>query len=109
MANAVRAVARHAHDPCERHWDALLQTLAYLNATRDLGITFRKGKKVSLSVYAYADYARKEADRRSIFGADVILGGASVYAIGRTQYCVNLSTTETEYVAMGEGSKKGCL
>ena len=106
MANAVRAAVRHAHDSCERHWKALLQILAYLNSTRDLGITFRKEEKLSLSVFADADYARKEADRRSISGVAAILGGAAVYATSRTQHCVALSTTEAEYVAIAEGAKK---
>ena len=107
VANAVRCVARHAHDPCERHWKAVLQILAYLNATRDLEITFRKREKFSLSVYADADYAGKEADRRSISGVPVMLGGAAVYATSRTQHCVTLSTIEAEYVAITEGAKEG--
>ena len=85
----------------------MLQILVYLNATRDLGITFRKEEKILLSVYVDADYARKEADRRSISGVAVMLGGAAVYATSRTQHCVTLSTTEAEYVAMAEGTKEG--
>ena len=84
VTNAFRPVACHAHDPCERHWKALLQILAYLNATRDLGMTFRREEELSLSVYADADYARKEADRRSISGVAVMLGGTAVYATSRT-------------------------
>ena len=109
VANAVRCVARHAHDPCERHWKAVLQILAYLNATRDFEITFRKREKFSLSVYADADYAGKEADRRSISGVPVMLGGAAVYATTCTQHCVTLSATEVEYVAIAEGAKRACL
>ena len=90
-----------------RHWKALLQILAYLNATRDLGITFQKEEKLSLSVYADTDYTRKETDRRSISSVAVMLGSAAVYATSRTQHCVALSTTEAEYVAMAEGVKKG--
>ena len=52
-----------------------------------------------------ADYARKEADRRSISGVAVMLGGFAVYATSRTQHCATLSTTEAEYVAMAEGAK----
>ena len=70
-------------------------------------MTFRKGGKLSLLVYADADHARKEADRRSISGVAVMLGGAAVYATSRTQRCVPLSTTEAEYVAVAEGAKEG--
>ena len=57
IANAARAVARHSHNPCERHWKAAIKILAYLNSTRDLGITYNKGEELSLSVYKDADYA----------------------------------------------------
>ena len=33
-------------------------------------------------------------------------GGAAVWSTSRTQYCVTLSTTEAEYVAMAEGEKE---
>ena len=33
IANAARAVARHSHNPCERHWKAAVKILAYLNST----------------------------------------------------------------------------
>ena len=92
-----------------RHWKALLQILAYLNATRDLGITFQKEEKLSLSVYADTDYTRKETDRRSISSVAVMLGSAAVYATSRTQHCVTLSITEAEYVAMVEWVKEGLL
>ena len=96
IANAARAVARHSHNPCERHWKAAVKILAYLNSTRDLGITYKKGEELTLSVYTDADYASKETGRRSISGVAVMLGNAAVYATSRTQHCVTLSTTEAE-------------
>ena len=99
IANAARAVARYSHNPCERHWKAAVKILASLNSTRDLGITYKKGEELTLSVYTDADYASKETDRRSISGVAVMLGNAAVYA--------TLSTTEAEYVALVEGAKEG--
>ena len=40
IANAVRAVARQAHDPAERHWRGIRKIIAYLNKTKDLGFVF---------------------------------------------------------------------
>ena len=68
IANAARAVARHSHSPCERHWKAAVKILAYLNSTRNLGITYKKTEELSLSVYKDADYDSKEIGRRSISG-----------------------------------------
>ena len=107
IANAARAVARHSHNPCERHWKAAMKAFANLNSTRNQGITYTKGEELSLSVYTDADYAIKETDRRSISGVGVMLGNTAVYATSRKQHCVALPTTEAEYVALPEGAKEG--
>ena len=75
---------------------------AYLNSTRDLGITYNKKGEEELSspsVYTCddADYASREPDRRSIPDVAVMLGNAALYATSRTQHCVTLTTTEAEY------------
>ena len=49
--NAARAGARHSHNPCERHCKAAVNILAYLNSTRVLGITYKKGEDITLFVY----------------------------------------------------------
>ena len=94
IAYAARAVAHHSHYPCERYWVAVEKTLAYLSATRDLGITYERGNRVSLTVFAYADYASKVTGRHSISGVAVMLGGATVCVIGSTQHYVVLPTTK---------------
>ena len=105
IANAVRAVARQAHDPAERHWRAVCKIISYLNGTKKLRLVFSKGGDLKLSVYVDADYADKANDRRSVSGVAVMLGGTSVIASSTTQHCVTLSTSETEYVAMTQGAK----
>ena len=107
IANAARAVARHSHNPCERHWKAVIKIPTYVNLTRDLSIMYTKGEELLLSVDTDADCASKETDRRSILGAAVMLGNAAMYATSRTQDCETLSTTKAEYVALAEGGKEG--
>ena len=80
IANAVRAVARQAHDPAERHWRAVRKIIAYLNKTKDLGLVFVKDGDRKLSVYVDADYANKDNDRRSVSGVAVMVGGTVVNA-----------------------------
>ncbi|CAN0389008.1 unnamed protein product, partial [Ascophyllum nodosum] len=53
IANASQPVARHSHIP----WVAVEKTLAYLNATRHLGIMHVRGSSLSLIDFADADYA----------------------------------------------------
>ena len=106
IANAVRAVARQAHDPAEGHWRAACKIISYLNVTNKLGLlVFSKEGGLKFSVYVDADYADKANDRRSVSGVAVILGGTSVIASSTTQHCVTLSTSETEHVAMAQGAK----
>ena len=105
IANAVRAVARQAHDPAERHWRAVRKIIAYLNKTKDLGLVFVKDGDRKLSEYVDADYANKDNDRRSVSGVAVMVGGTVVNASSTTQHCVTLSTSEAEYVAMAQGAK----
>ena len=40
---AVRVVARYAHTPAAQHWKAVRKIIAYLKATKDVGVMFRRG------------------------------------------------------------------
>ena len=85
IVDAARAVAHRSHNPREGHWVAVEKTLAYPNATRDLGIMYESmGSRLSLTNFADADYARKATVRRSLSGVAMVLRGATVCAINRT-------------------------
>ena len=106
IANAVREVARHAHDPARGHWNAVQRILKFLKYTRTLGLTFEKGKRLDLVAYSDSDYARDEKDRPSVSGAAIMCSGACVSWFSRMQRCVTTSSTEAEYVAMGDCVKE---
>ena len=57
ILNSVRAVARHSHNLTDRHWKAVLKTMAYLHWTRGMGLTFVRGSGMYLTAYSAADYA----------------------------------------------------
>ena len=101
IANAVRAIARQAHDPAERHWRAVRKIIAYLNKTKDLELVFVEHGDQNLSLYVDADYANRDNDKRSVSRVAVVVGGTVVNASNTSQHCVTLSTSsEAEYVAM---------
>ena len=56
-------------------------------------------------MYADADYANKDNDRRSVSGIAVTLGGTVVSHASKTQRVVSLSTSEAEHIAAGDGVK----
>ena len=94
IASAGRAVTRHAHNPAARHWKAVRKVIAYLKATKDLGVVFRRGGNLKLPLFADADYADKWDDKRSVSGVAVMHGNTAVSATSTTQHCVTLSTSE---------------
>ena len=96
IIGATRAVAHHSHNSCERHWLTVEKIFAYIDATRDLGITYERGSCLSLTAFTDADHASKATNRRAISGVAIMLGGTTVCAISRTQHYVTLSTTEAE-------------
>ena len=108
IANAVRAVARYCTTPRALHWKASLGILEYINGTSEYGITFQRGtlSGISLEVFSDADYASNATDRWSVSGGLVMCGGASVCWFSRTQECVTLSTSEAQYVALGDAVKE---
>ena len=103
--NAVRAVLRHAHNPVERHWKAVRKIIAYLIATKDLGVVFRRGGDLKLSLFADGDCADKCNDRQSVSGLAVMLVNTAVSVSSTTQHCVTLSTSEAENDEMTHGGK----
>ena len=78
ITNVVRVVARYAHEPTERLWQAVIKILLYPNGTKRLGITYVRGSGLSLNVYTDADYANKDDDRHLVSGIAVPLGGTVV-------------------------------
>ena len=104
MANAVRVVARHSHNPGEERWNAVLKILSYLRGTKGRGPTFTRSHGLGVSVYVEADYAKKANDRRSVSEAAVMCGSVCV-CWSTTQRCVTSSTPEGECVACGNGIK----
>ena len=76
--NALRACARHSHNPSPRHWKALLQIAAYVNSTKEIGLKFVRGSGLKVTLFADADYAAPSNDRRSVSGVAVMLGDTTV-------------------------------
>ncbi|CAB1116924.1 unnamed protein product [Ectocarpus sp. CCAP 1310/34] len=85
-----------------------MDILGYARRTSHFGLSFQRVtvKGLSLQGYADADFASKAADRRSVSGGIVTCGGGAVSWFSRTQKCVTLSTTEAEYVALGDVVKE---
>ena len=78
--------------------------IAYLEATKDLTLVFRRGGSLTLSLFADANYADICNDRRPVLSVTVMLGSTAVSASRKTQHCVTLSMSEAEYVTRAYGA-----
>ena len=108
ISNAVQSVARYCSASKVIHWKSALGIYAYINGSCGFGITYQRGTSVgiSLEVFADPDYASKAIGRRSVSGGATMCEGACVCWFSRTQKCVTLSTSEAEYVALGDAVKE---
>lgn len=108
ILNAVRAVAGYCSAPKMLHWKAVLGILGYTVRTRSYGVSFQRGTVEGFSLVAFcdADYASRATDRRSTSGGVIMCAGGPILCFSKTQRCVTLSTTEAEYVAMGDVVKE---
>ncbi|CAH2089057.1 unnamed protein product [Euphydryas editha] len=91
------------------HWLAAKRILRYLSGTTDYGLVYVKTGNLDISVYADADWANDLTDRKSYSGFVVKLGGSTVNWESRKQRCVALSSTEAEYLAIGDACKELCF
>ncbi|CAN0507916.1 unnamed protein product, partial [Discosporangium mesarthrocarpum] len=90
----------------KKHWKAGLKVWKFLRKTRDWGPTFQKTGTMQLCAKADSSYAGDEGDRRSVSGGAVMFAGAAIAWFSRTQKVVALSSTEAEYMALGECAKE---
>lgn len=123
LAFAVTQLARHQEKPTMRHWNAAKHCLRYLKATRTVGLTYSATSNAvirdvaaavggdlvlptSLHGYVDASWAEDLDTRRSQTGYVFCYGNAAVSWNSHLQRLVTMSSTEAEYVALGDAVKE---
>ncbi|KID83233.1 retrotransposon like protein [Metarhizium guizhouense ARSEF 977] len=130
---AVNRMASFTVEACWNHWKALLRILGYVSRTIHYGITYGgnnehaervEGGKIDYysvdhnieghvgsadlqngDAFSDTDYATDPRDRKSILGFVFLVYGGAVMTYSKKMKSVARSTTEAEYVGMGEASK----
>ena len=105
IAYAVGQVAQYAQRPGKQHWRAVKRIIAYLIKTHNLGLSFGRSNDPLIG-YCDADYAGDLQSRRSTSGFVFLHLGGPISWASRRQPCVELSTTEAEFVAAAEATKE---
>ncbi len=99
LAYAISVLSQFSKDPSMFHWKAMMQVFRYLNATKEIGLTYNKKEKQVFS-YCDADFASNLIDRRSFSGYFVSVSGAAITWSCRKQNTVARSTAEAEYISV---------
>ena len=68
LANAVRELAGQMIKPNRTHWKVVEQIVGYVLSEPYQGLTFHEPKNLKPYIFADADYAKDEDNRRSISG-----------------------------------------
>lgn len=104
IVHAVSQLAQFSSCYGSVHITATKHLLRYIKGTLDVGLVFRQHSVPSrqLSGFADADYANDVDTRRSTTGYVITVSGSVVCWKSRRQRSVALSTTEAEYMAMGD-------
>ena len=100
LSNACRELTCHLTAPNAEHWTALRHLIGYLKNNKALGHKMRAPKDTRIVAFVDSDYASNRADRKSISGHLVTIGGCLVSWQSKKQTGVTLSSTESEFVAM---------
>jgi hypothetical protein len=107
IAFSVMILMRYATDPCPVHWRLILHLLAYLKATMNLGITYKRND-LTIKPIGYSDssYADDIQTRKSSAGYVFLSAGGAVGWKAKTQQRVSTSTGEAEYIGVYEAGKQ---
>ena len=106
LAFAASYLSRFIKDPHTKHLSACKHTLRYIKGTTKLGLMFREGSEFELVGYCDADWAGDKVDRKSMTGYLFKLGNSIITWKCKKQQTIALSSTEAEYMALGDAVKE---
>lgn len=106
---AMSFLSRYQANANEELWKALKRVLRYIKGSLDLKLTYNAHEHRPVLIgYTDADWAGDKEDRKSTSGYLMQVFGCTVSWSSSKQQCVSLSTTESEYIALGRGVSEGC-
>jgi hypothetical protein len=106
LCYAISKLSRYMSKPNEQHWIAMKRVLRYLQQTAHVSLLLDSDSTLTVTGYCDADWGTDTDDRRSITGACFFVGGALISWMSRRQVTVALSSTESEYLALGDAMKE---
>src|SRR5260221_4901742 len=106
IAYATNRAAQGNAKPQQRHLEAAERILAYVNATSDYGLRYKKGRgRGQIEAYSDADFAEDTDTRKSTSGVLLQYAGGAIIWESHKQSNVAQSTTEAELYAINETAR----
>jgi ribonuclease HI len=101
-------LSRYVSAPAQHHMQAATHVLRYLAGTPNLGLSFAKSSDSNAGIQIYTDssWGNDKEDRKSTTGIVVRLNGCVIGWLSKKQSTVATSTTEAEYMALGEATRE---
>ncbi|KAG7912925.1 hypothetical protein KL927_005439 [Ogataea polymorpha] len=106
IAFVVSKLSRFLQNPRKSHLAKARHVMRYLKGTADLGIVYSKDSHFKLSGFCDSDWGTDPNDRISVTGYVFILAGAPITWRSKKQTTVALSSTEAEYMALGDALRE---
>lgn len=98
---AVNNVSRFNKSHTQAHWAAVKRIMRYLKKTMDYKLTYGNSEGI-MEAFTDADWGSDVDSRRSVSGYVFNMSGGAISWKSHKQATVALSSTEAEYVALGE-------
>lgn len=106
IAFAISTVSQFVNNPCLKHVSNIKRIFQYLRKYPKLEIIHTKSKAFTLHGYVDFDWAINPITQRSTTGFHFTLAGDIIIASSKRQHLVTLSSTEAEYIAYCQATKR---
>lgn len=106
IAYAVSIVSRFMTNPQELHARAVIHIYRYLRGNVDFALLYRQGEETDLYRFTDGNWAGDTHDRKSTTGYIFMLGSTPITWNNKKQPTMALSSIESEYMAITEGTKE---
>ena len=101
LCHSVCLCAHYQANPKVSHMNAVKRIIKYVKGTIEYGLSYTNHTNENLAGYCDADWSGCIDDRRNTSGGCFFLGNNLIAWHNKKQNCVSLSSTQAEYIAMG--------
>ena len=104
IVHSVSLISRFMNQPSKLHYTTVKRILHYLQATKKLGILYKKENDNNLVGFIDSDWAGSLDERKSTSGYIFCLGSKVIAWSSKKQKTVALSSAEAEYIAANDAA-----